>query len=291
MVGGNVLGPSGRDQCRGAHVACRRGERPCIFRTGCRPTQLGGMAFVARANYRTGVQGGAVPGKAVAIVQSNYVPWKGYFDLMNSVDEFILYDDAQYTRRDWRNRNRIKTPHGAQWMTIPVLVKGRYHQRINETVVSDGSWARDHWDRLSHSYGRAVHFRAYREVVREWYEAAGRQSFLSQVNHTFLCGIFELLGIRARITWSMDYELADGRTERLVGLCKQARAGTYVSGPAARAYLDESLFAAEGIDVRYIDYGGYPEYPQPFPPFEHAVTVLDLLFSTGPDAPRYMKSF
>jgi hypothetical protein len=94
--------------------------------------------------------------KRIAIVQSNYLPWKGYFDLMASVDEFVLYDDVQYTRRDWRNRNQIKTPQGLQWLTVPVRVKGKYHQSIRETEIDDESdWASDHLKALSLNYRKA----------------------------------------------------------------------------------------------------------------------------------------
>src|SRR5262245_52507754 len=96
--------------------------------------------------------------KKVAIVQSNYIPWKGYFDMIAAVDEFILYDDMQYTRRDWRNRNKIKTPHGTRWITVPVQVKGKFHQTIHETEISGGDWAVAHWKALCLNYRRAAHF-------------------------------------------------------------------------------------------------------------------------------------
>src|ERR1041384_7029573 len=105
--------------------------------------------------------------KMVAIVQSNYIPWKGYFDMIRGVDEFVLYDDVQYTRRDWRNRNRIKTAQGTQWLTIPVEVKGKYLQAIKETKISDPSWGRTHWRTLCHSYNRAPHFRDFQDHCRE----------------------------------------------------------------------------------------------------------------------------
>ena len=97
--------------------------------------------------------------KKVAIVQSNYIPWKGYFDMIASVDEFILYDDMQFTRRDWRNRNLIKTPTGLQWLTIPVKVKGKFEQKIRETEIEGHDWAKTHWQSLVHNYGKAKHFR------------------------------------------------------------------------------------------------------------------------------------
>src|SRR3954470_3950753 len=130
--------------------------------------------------------------KRVAILQSNYIPWKGYFDLINSVDEFILFDTAQYTRRDWRNRNRIKTANGLIWLTIPVVVKGRYLQSIQETEVSDPDWGAKHWKTLKQSYAHAAHFKDYEASFREWY-LSGRDKHLSHINHRFLKGICKIL--------------------------------------------------------------------------------------------------
>ena len=117
------------------------------------------------------------------------------------------------------------------------------------------------------------------------------EKFLSRVNYEFITAICRMLGISTRIRWSMDYRLVEGKTERLLDLCIQAGATEYLSGPAAKAYLDEKLFAEKGISVRYMDYSGYPEYKQLFPPFVHEVSIMDLLFNEGPDATTYMKSF
>lgn len=229
--------------------------------------------------------------KTVAIVQSNYIPWKGYFDLINQVDEFILFDDVQYTRRDWRNRNRIKTPRGPEWLTIPVDVKGKYLQAIKDTMVSDSEWAAKHWATIRHNYGRAPYFSQYASWLEDLYLGC-RESALTDVNRRFLSGVCEVLGIGTRLTTSMDYyPLAEGRTEKLVGLCVAAGATHYVSGPAARVYLEESLFNAVGITVSYMDYSGYPPYRQLFGSFEHAVSIIDLLLNEGPNATRFMKSF
>jgi len=97
-------------------------------------------------------------GKRIAAIQSSYIPWKGYFDAINVVDEFILLDEVQFTKRDWRNRNKIKTSQGIQWLTIPVAVKGRYLQRIDETRIADSGWAQRHWSTLTHTYRRAAAF-------------------------------------------------------------------------------------------------------------------------------------
>lgn len=228
--------------------------------------------------------------KKIAVLQSNYIPWRGYFDLINLVDEFILFDDMQYTRRDWRNRNLIKTSNSLKWLTIPVQVKGKYFQKIRDTEVSDPSWRHQHWRSILHSYSKAEHFRKHEQLFEDLY-LNSTETFLSQINYSFLCAICQILGIKTRITWSSDYNLVEGKTERLIALCRQAGGTDYLSGPAAREYIDAELFKSEGIVLSYMDYSDYPEYRQLYPPFEHGVSVLDLIFNEGPNATTYMKSF
>lgn len=229
-------------------------------------------------------------GKKVAIIQSNYIPWKGYFDIIRKVDEFMLFDEAQYTRRDWRNRNKIKTPQGVQWLTIPVQVRGKYHQRIAETVVSDPAWADEHLKAIQHNYAKAACFKTAFPALQDLYHQAAAEIHLSKINYVFLRGLCDLLGIRTPLTWSMDYQSAEGKTDRLISLCQQCGANEYVSGPSARAYMDEALFERSGIKLTYVDYAGYPEYPQLYSPFEHAVSIVDLILNTGADAPHYLKN-
>ena len=226
----------------------------------------------------------------LAISQSNYIPWKGYFDCINSVDEFILYDDMQYTRRDWRNRNKIKTREGAQWLSIPVDVKGKYFQKISETTINDPSWAETHWRTIIHNYNKAPYFNDYKDIFEKLY-MANTDTLLSRVNYNFLSAICSILGIKTKLLWSGDFELVEGKTERLLDLCKKRNATKYISAPAAKAYMEESLFEKEGIAVEYMDYSGYPEYRQMHGDFDHAVSVIDLIFNEGPDATKYMKSF
>lgn len=226
--------------------------------------------------------------KKVAIVQSNYIPWKGYFDLINSVNEFILYDDMQYTKRDWRNRNKIKTAKGLMWLTIPVQVKGKYYQKIRETVITDQQWNKNHWQSIVHNYFKAKYFYEYKEIFEDLYLSC-QESHLSRINYHFLTGICKILGINTQISWSMNYKLIEGKTERLVDLCKQAGATEYISGPAAKTYIDEELFRREGIKLRYMDYSKYPEYNQLFPPFEHGVSIIDLIFNEGENATKFIQ--
>lgn len=226
--------------------------------------------------------------KKVAIVQSNYIPWKGYFDMIAAVDEFILYDDMQYTRRDWRNRNQIKTPQGVQWITVPVLVKGKYHQKICDTEIEDTDWANTHWKSLSLNYGRAPFFAEFASWLKPLYLEENFTN-LSQLNRRFIEAICAYLGIQTAITNSSDYVLSDGKTERLADLCAQAGGTEYVSGPAAKDYVDEKVFSDRGLKLTWFDYTGYPEYPQLWGEFVHGVTVLDLLFNCGKEAPRFMR--
>jgi len=228
--------------------------------------------------------------KKIAIIQSNYIPWKGYFDLINRVDEFVLYDDMQYTRRDWRNRNKIKTPNGLIWLTIPVEVKGKYFQKINETKVSDKNWAKQNWQSIVHNYSKAKYFNDYKDIFEGLYLSC-KEEFLSEINYKFIVAINNILGIKTKIRWSSEFELIDGKTERLLHICKQCNADVYISGPAAKNYFDEELAKKECIQVEWMDYNGYPEYNQLFPPFEHGVSIIDLIFNEGPNAKNFMKSF
>lgn len=228
-------------------------------------------------------------GKKVAILQSNYIPWKGYFDLINSVDEFIVYDDMQYTKNDWRNRNKIKTQNGVQWLTIPV-VQERLDQKINETFVFDKKWNIKHWRTIQQNYAKAPFFSSYKDVFEEAYLNIGTEN-LSEINCRLIRTVCSILDIKTNISLSSDYEYGEGKTERLVRLVKCVDGNEYISGPAAKDYLQEEMFDVEGIKVSWMDYSNYPAYEQRFPPFEHGVSILDLLFHVGPEAPKFMKSF
>lgn len=221
--------------------------------------------------------------KRVAISQSNYLPWKGYFDLIHDVDLFVFYDDVQYTTRDWRNRNLIKTPHGAKWLSIPVGADR--NRRICNVEMTDSAWQTAHWQRLRQVYGKARHFSRYESFFRDVY--LGRVwSGLSKLNQYLIEHIAaDFLGIATEIGDASRLKLTSKNQDRILDILRAVGADVYVSGPAAKAYLDPERFTASKMKLVWKDYSGYPEYTQFFPPFEHAVTVLDLLFHVGPDAP------
>lgn len=228
--------------------------------------------------------------KKIIITQSNYIPWKGYFDSINIADEFILYDDMQFTRRDWRNRNQIKTRDGIKWLTIPVEVKGKYFQKINETKISDSDWGEKHWTTILHNYSKAKYFNEYKKLFEDLY-LNNKEEYLSKVNYNFLKTVCELLGIKTKMIWSDEFNLLEEKTERLVEICRARGATDYYSGPAAKAYMNEELFEREKIKVHYFDYSGYPDYNQLYGDFTHAVSIIDLIFNEGPNSTKFMKSF
>jgi hypothetical protein len=228
--------------------------------------------------------------KKVAIVQSNYIPWKGYFDLIAAVDEFVLFDDVQYTRRDWRNRNQIKTPDGASWLTIPVKVKGKYSQKICETEIDGADWCRDHWKALQQNYKRSAYFSEVSAVLEPLYLAVAPETkMLSSLNRHFLQTLCQYLEIPTALTNSSDYKILDDRTDRLVSIVQQAGGTEYLSGPAAKGYLDEARFQAAAVDLTWFNYDGYPPYQQLWGEFTHGVSILDLLFNCGKNSPKYMR--
>ena len=226
-----------------------------------------------------------------AAVQSNYIPWKGYFDLINSVDAFAFLDDVQYTKRDWRNRNQIKLNGAKHWLSIPVAVRGRYEQRIDETLVSDHGWADKHWKTIAQAYRRASHFDETAQLLEPLYRQHAATERLSEINRGFAEAICAHLGIGTRLSWSTDHPSRDDRSLRLLDLTLAVGADEYVSGPAARDYLDVEAFRRAGVEVSWMDYSGYREYPQGEGPFEHGVSIVDLLCHTGRDATEYMNTF
>ncbi|UOG76008.1 WbqC family protein [Hymenobacter tibetensis] len=230
--------------------------------------------------------------KKVAILQSNYIPWRGYFDLIASVDEFIVYDDMQYTKNDWRNRNRIRTAHGTHWLTIPVR-RTTLQQRIRDTKVMDQRWATQHWRTLSQAYARAAHFQFGCELLADLYTAATALERLSEINLLFLTAICKALGIQTRLTpcSAYDYDPVADRTTRLMQLLHAAGGTSYLSGPAAKQYVNQEQMLAAGITVHWMDYNGYLPYNQVHGgPFEPAVSIVDVIFNAGPTASQYIRA-
>lgn len=230
-----------------------------------------------------------MPHRAV-IIQSNYVPWKGYFDLLSHADTVVFLDSVQSTKNDWRNRNQIKTPSGKTWLTVPI--RHSSSRRIREVEIASSNWHEKHYRTVSQAYARAPYATQLLPIIQEWYREAGSCGTLSEVNRIFIHGVSTLLGMTTRF---LDVEslLTDKEhdmlspTDRLVEICVRIDADAYLSGPAARSYLDESAFDAGAIRVEWFEYDRYPTYPQLHGNFDHAVSILDLLLMVGPAARDY----
>ena len=225
--------------------------------------------------------------RSAIISQSNYIPWKGYFDSIRKVDVFVVYDDMQYTKRDWRNRNLIKTPQGLKWLSIPVEVKGKYFQKIKDTKIADKTWNLSHWEIIKQNYKKA---KSFIETV-EWIESLYRNcnfDFLTDVNLHFIREINKYLEINTEIRFSSEFQLADEKNERLLNICKELNVTDYYSGPAAKEYMKEDIFLMNKVEVHYWDYYTYPVYEQINGEFEHAVSILDLILNEGSSSLKFL---
>jgi len=224
--------------------------------------------------------------KTVAVIQSNYIPWKGYFDIIHDVDTFIFYDDVQFTKNSWRNRNKIKSSNGTNWISIPVGTD--LNRLICEVAISDRRWQEKHWKTIEQFYKKTSYFKLYKDFFSEIYLDQTWEN-LSELNQHLVKRIStELLGIKTKFEDSRSYQSHGTKTDRLVEVLTKAGANIYLSGPAAESYMNENLLRENGIILKYKNYAGYPEYPQLYPPFQHDVSIIDLLFNVGPETPYYI---
>jgi hypothetical protein len=227
--------------------------------------------------------------RTVVITQSNYLPWRGYFDMVRQADELIALDGVQYTRRDWRNRNVIRTAAGPTWLTVPVLATGRYFQPIDEVVVARSDWVEDHIRQITQHYSGAAAYGSVAPWLFERMREAATAPRLTDINRRLLAAISDRLGmsrpIRACATvLDPAAQRLMGANERLIALCLTVGAERYLTGPAAAAYLDVEAFAAAGIEVAWMNYDGYRPYAQCWPGFEARVSIVDVLLNCGRDA-------
>lgn len=221
-----------------------------------------------------------------AILQSAYIPWRGYFDMIAAVDDFIFYDDVQFSNGDWRNRNKIRTVAAAKWLTIPVWKTGRIQKPINEIHATSLQWGVDHWNKVAETYRKAPYFDEIRGLLEPIY--LGGETQLSAINRNFIEAICTYLGIKTRLHWSTDFARTEGKSQRLADLVDAVGASVYVSGPAAKNYLDETVFTEMGKSVEWFSYEDLKPYPQFHGGFETAVSIIDLLFNCGPSSSAYL---
>lgn len=225
----------------------------------------------------------------VVILQPSYIPWRGYFDQIHKADVFVFYDDVQYDRRGWRNRNRIKTRDGGLWLTIPVHSRGAQIENIpiNEIEIDwQQPWNQQHLKAIQFNYGKTPYFKTYFPWLEEAYHR--QPALLADFTIPLTIEMAGKVGIDAtRFVRSSELHVTGKKTDRLVEILLKLGAKHYISGPSAKSYIENEKFEQAGITLEYMEYN-YPEYPQPYPPFDPFISVLDLLFVTGPEASRYI---
>lgn len=230
--------------------------------------------------------------KTIVIIQSNYIPWRGYFAMIALADELILLDSVQYTKNDWRNRNIIKTPTGPQWLTIPVVRS--FPQAMDQARIAGADWANRHIRAIEQNYRRAKAFDETSSWLFPGLRTAARFPLLTQVNAYLIGEICRRLGITRTIRRCTDIASRDSLksmepTERLIQLCGSVEATRYLTGPAARDYLLLDRFEQAGIEVKWMDYAGLPQYPQCWDGFEPRVSIIDLLLNCGSLSPDFLQ--
>lgn len=216
----------------------------------------------------------------LAVHQPQYLPWLGYFHKMANCDLFIFLDDVQYKKREFQNRNKIKTPNGPLWLTVPVETKDKFLQNINEVSINnDSDWTKEHWRSIEHNYAHAAFFKEN----ADFYSALYREKWdkLMDISMRVIEHTLSYLDIGTPCEMSSRYNIKSTSTQRIVDLCKKAGADTYLSGAGGKEYMDEKLFADNGIKLLYQDYK-HPEYTQLHGKFEPYMSVLDLILNCGP---------
>ena len=223
----------------------------------------------------------------VGVIQSSYIPWRGYFDFIASVDMFVFHDDIQYTKGDWRNRNKIKTPKGAEWLTVPVSYK-KSSQIICDTHIDYiTDWKKKHLRTVESHYRQTPYFDVAAELLAGIENEA--QETISQLNIRLIRRISAYLEITTPMILSSELSLQGSKTDRLIDLLKKLNATTYLSGPNADAYLNKEMFRQNWIQLEYKSYD-YAPYPQLWGDFIGGVTVLDIIANCGPEAKNLIRS-
>ena len=226
-------------------------------------------------------------------LQPSYIPWRGFFDQIYRADIFVFFDNVQYDKRGWRNRNRIKTPHGIQWLTIPVHSKGSQTENIsiNQIHISwDHPWNEDHWKTLKMAYAKTPYYKRYAPLLESFYTT--RPEMLADFTIDTTIALARELGIThpsflRSSSLGVPGSKTGNKTDRLINILNKLGATTYITGPSAKNYIEQEKFQEAQINLLYMSYN-YIDYPQLYPPYDPQVSILDLLFMTGPDAMNFI---
>lgn len=218
--------------------------------------------------------------KTLLITQSNYIPWKGYFDLLRSSDVFVVFDEVQYTKRDWRNRNKLICKSGPKWLTIPVKTKKKYNQKISETEVLNDNWVIDHLNFMENNYRKANFFDEYYPIIKKII-IDSQDKYLSKINIRIIKNLLYLLDINVEIIHSSQFDLDEEKNDKLISICNQLNISNYITGPSALNYIDKKKFIDSNISLSIFEYKNYKQYKQLWDGFDHNVSIIDMFFNLG----------
>ena len=225
--------------------------------------------------------------KTLIITQSNYIPWKGYFDLLRNADVFVVFDEVQYTKRDWRNRNKLICNNGPKWLSIPVKTKNNFSQKISRTEVLNDNWINDHLNFIENNYRRAKCFDEYFPIIKSII-VESQNKYLSKINVKIIKNLLDLLGISIEIIDSSQLELAEEKNDKLISVCNQLNIKNYITGPSALSYIDEKKFIESNISIRVFEYKNYKQYEQLWNGFDHNVSIIDMFLNLGIKTKDYL---
>ena len=216
----------------------------------------------------------------VGILQPGYLPWLGFFEQMYRCDIFVIYDDVQYDKQGWRNRNRIKTPQGAQWLTVPVLSKFEEHTSVCEIKVNNEvNWRKKHLFSIQQNYSKARYYRAYSSIFEETY--ARNWDYLIDLDLHFIIALAQGMGIdHKKMVRSSTLGVSGDKIDRLIAICQKFNADILYEGAAGKNYIDPRVFSQKGIHVEFQDYL-HPVYRQLYGEFIPYLSAIDLLFNQG----------
>jgi hypothetical protein len=227
--------------------------------------------------------------KKIAIIQPNYIPWIGYFKIINDVDEFVFLDDVQYTKRDWRNRNFINSNKGKILLSIPVITKNKFFQKIHETECLNNNWKEDHLSKIKETYKSYPYFKEIFEILNKSYYKTNSKNLLNNL-YNILFELINFLKIKTKISFSKDISSNKKKLEKIIEICKQKKANIYLSGPSASNYIDEEKMNVSNLSLEYIDYRNYMyEIKNKKHAFVDNLSVIDLLMNFGSTSNRFLK--
>ncbi|MBN1383316.1 MAG: WbqC family protein [Elusimicrobia bacterium] len=224
----------------------------------------------------------------ISVHQPQYLPWLGYLHKISKSDAFVYLDNVQYKKREFQNRNRIRTKEGWIWLTVPVITKGKYHQKIFEVGIdNDDLWCNSHWESIKLNYSKAEHFSEHRDFFENIY--SNKWEKLIDLNIKIIGYLLKVFEIKTPVYYESKLGTTETSTDRIIQICKKLNADEYLSGRGGKDYMEENKFEESGIKLIWQEFK-HPEYKQVYDGFQPYMSAVDLLFNHGPESIGILKN-